>query len=334
MTGFPTPAGSRPFIHPRSLVVLFVCIAILLMIADRAPIHLDRRNPDPPISSDFTRHFDGVINGTIGGPYAYRVLVPWTTFAIHRVVPSVSNIDIDAALKTLVLFILQAAFFWSLRRYFQPWIALAGVLLLDVLIGYSLSYVLGPASGETTDLLNLLVFVLGLEFMLEPRTPALLILFVVGMLNRETPLLLVPLVFAVDRSERRGITRSCILLFASVAVYVGLRMALRVEGGSWFTMEGVAANIPGMATGMEGRALMSLLHVAVLLGPLFFMSAMGFMQKPLIFRGSIILAGVMVVIHFAVGTVIESRLWMPVFALLIPPSLETLRWHFGKITSP
>ena len=205
---------------------------------------------------------------------------------------------------------------------------------MDVLIGYSLAYVLGPASGETTDLLNLLVFILVLDLMLDGRTGALAVLFVVGMLNRETPLLLLPLVFAIDRSEKRGIAPSAILALASVAVYVGLRLAIRTTGGGWFITQGLGMNIPGYESGMAGRSFQSVVHVLLLLAPLFGLAVVGFSRLPLVFRGSIVLAGLLVIIHFVVATVIESRLWMPEFALLIPASLYNLQVKFDSRGAP
>jgi hypothetical protein len=328
---FSPPSAQRPsFFPPAFVALLFICIAALLMIADRAPLHLDRRNPSPPVISDFYRHYDSVLDGSIGSPYAYRLLVPWITAFAHRLFPSVTEIDIDAVLKVLILFCVQITFFWTQRRFYAPWIALAGVFWMDVLIGYSLAYVLGPASGETTDLLNLLVFVLALDLMLDGKTAALALLFVVGMLNRETPLLLLPLIYALDRSARRRAARSVIVTLASVAVYVGLRLAVQTTGGKWFTMQGLGSNIPGYEPGMGGRALQSALHVLVLLVPLFGLAVAGFNRKQILFRGSIVLAGILVIVHFVVATVIESRLWMPVFALLIPPSLLTLQGIFNR----
>lgn len=315
------------------MIVLFIGIALLLEIGDRAPLHLDRRNPNPPIASDFYRHYGSVLDGSIGGPYAYRLLVPWMTETVHWVLPSFSEIDIDAGLKTLILFLLQATFFWSLRRWFSSWVAFAGVLWMDVLVGYSLAYVLGPASGETTDLLNLLVFIIALDFMLDGGMARILTLFVIGMFNRETPLLLLPLVYVVDRAEGRNAVRTVCLLVGSVAVYLGLRIAVPAVGGGWFTVEGLAMNIPGYATGMEERAIASIVHVLILLGPLFMLALPGFTRKPLIFRGSIVVAAALVLIHFAVATVIESRLWMPLYALLIPSSLHTLNNKFARNSS-
>jgi hypothetical protein len=315
----------RRLFHSASITGLFFCIAVLLVIADRAPLHLDKGNPSRPIETDFYLHYHSVLDRTIGGPYAYRVLVPWVTALLHGIYPSFAEINIDAALKTLVLFLILLAFFLSQQRFFTPWIALAGTLWMSVLIGYSLAYVQGPASGETTDLLNLLVFILALDLMLDGRMGALAALLFVGMLNRETPLLLLPLIYTLDHSTKRGPARTAGLTLGMLVIYVGLRLAIPTTTGGWFTFQGLGMNIPGYESGRTGEAVQSIVHVLLLLAPLFGLAASGFSRLSLFFRGSILLAAGLVIIHFIVATVIESRLWMPEFALLIPPSLQNLR---------
>ena len=319
------PSSQRRLLRPAPVVILFICIALLIVIADRAPLHLDKRDPARPVESDFYLHYHSVLDRSIGGPYAYRVLVPWVTALIHRALPSFTELDIDAFLKALVLVFVQLTFFRAQRRFFTPWIALAGTLWMDLLVGYALVYVQGPASGETTDLANLLVFILALDMMPDRRTGSLAALFLIGMLNRETPLLLLPLVYAIDRSEKHGVARSASLALGSIAVYVGLRLAIQTTSGGWFTTQGLAMNLPGYEPGMAGNAFKSIIHVLLLLGPLFGFAAMRFSRLSLLFRGSILIAGLLVIIHFIVATVIESRLWMPEFALLIPPSLFNLQ---------
>jgi hypothetical protein len=56
----------------------------------------------------------------------------------------------------------------------------------------------------------------------------------------------------------------------------------------------------------------------------------GLKRMPLLFRGSIVLAWALAIIHFIFATVIESRLWMPEFAFLMPPSLYNCQGIFDR----
>lgn len=306
-------------------VVLFGCLAGLLAIADRAPLHSDKRHPDVTIESDFYRYYNGVVERTLPGPYPYRVLVPGVIWILHGAAPFVSELTIDALFKVVLLWTIQIVFFQYVKRFLDPLPALAGVLWLDVLIGFSLAYVQGPSTSETMDLLNLLVCLLFLFWLEEQNWLKLVLLMAAGMVNRETPLLLVPLVLIYDTWSKRGFKRTIVLGSTGSVVYLVIRVLIQPAGGEWVTTVGVPYNLPGIDPGTSERALVGLVHILLLLGPLLVFAFMWFKEKPLPLRAAISTAPLLILVHYIFGTAIESRLWFPLYVFLIPPALLTLR---------
>src|SRR5512143_361703 len=148
-----------------ALVLVFCAVAMLTAIADRAPMHLEKRFPSATLRSDVTSYFEGVVQRTSPGPYVYRVLVPYGIAAVHSVMPALSPVDIDLGFKIVALVLCQFFFYVYLRLYFPPVLSLAGVLLLDVLVAFALSAIQGPSIIETSDIVNVCFYGLALAAM-------------------------------------------------------------------------------------------------------------------------------------------------------------------------
>jgi hypothetical protein len=89
-------------------------------------------------------------------------------------------------------------------------------------------------------------------------------------------------------------------------------------------MEGLAHNIPFLSEQTTGKAIVGNLHVIALLGPLLVVSVPRFWDKPKFLWVCAIVVPFFIVAHYAVGTIIEARLWMPLFIILIPLSIINL----------
>jgi hypothetical protein len=320
-----TGVGSAKFRISFVYVLLFGSLAGLLAIADRAPLHLDKRHPEVHVESDFYRYYNGVVDGSLPGPYAYRFLVPRIIWVLHIAVPSASELTIDFVSKLLILWAIQILFFHYAGRYLDFPGALGAVLWLDVLTGFSLAYVQGPSTAETMDLFNLLVCLLFLLWVEKGTLLKLGVLVGLGILNRETPLLLLPLILILDVWNKRGLTRTTVLGIIGVTTYMVVRMLITPAAGGWVTTEGLPYNLPGADSATTERALVGFIHVVILIGPLLGLASMRFKEKPILLRSAILVAPIFILVHYVVGTAIESRLWFPLYIFLIPPALLTLR---------
>src|SRR5206468_1414421 len=138
-----------------SVLLLFCTIAVLIALADRAPMHLEKPFPSVQLREQELSYQDGVMQRTLPGPYVYRIYIPYTVAALNTVVPSASPVEIDFFLKILILILCQFSFYRYLRLFFSSFIALTGVFILDILVAFSLSSIQGPSMIETSDLLNM-----------------------------------------------------------------------------------------------------------------------------------------------------------------------------------
>lgn len=310
------------------LLLVFSALAILIAISDRAPIHLEHLHPSVGFTENTLLYFEGIADGSLPGPYAYRVLVPYMILGIHHIFPDASIISIDYILKIILLAACQFIFYFYLRLFFAPITSFAGVLMLDVLVAFTLSSIMGPSIAETSDLVNLIVFSLAFMTIYENKfTPLVAILFI-GSFNRETTLLILPLFILNDYLSKRNAYRGLIVAAAVVVPYFALRIIIQTSMPQWFTFDGLSRNIPFLSSKDTMKAIMANIHVAVLLVPLLILSFHRFMDRPLFLRTAMIVTPFFIPIHYIFGTIIETRLWMPLFVVLIPLTLSTLVVYF------
>ena len=196
----PSPFAKRQIIL---LAVLFCSIAFLLAIADRAPIHMEKRYPSAHVREEFTFYLDGIVQKTLPGPLVYRVLMPWTITGLQTIAPFMSPLDIDLMMKIFILVVCQASFYFYTRLFFPPFVSLAGVFLLDSLLGFALASIQGPSLIETSDLFNLAIYVLALIALSLNSFRSLLVILFIGTFNRESTWLILPILFVSDFKNRR-----------------------------------------------------------------------------------------------------------------------------------
>jgi len=64
------------------IIMLFSSFAVLLVLADRAPMHLENRFTCVDLRTDVYDYVSGVTEVTSSGPYVYRVLIPYLATGI------------------------------------------------------------------------------------------------------------------------------------------------------------------------------------------------------------------------------------------------------------
>jgi len=333
---------SRPkFLNRRflMLLMLFSGAAAVLSIAERAPMHLNGRFPDVRIHEEFQDYLDRMMNQTLPGPYVYRILAPYLVFLLHKGLASISPLTLDYFLKILILIFCQLAFFQYLRLFFSDTLALAGVLWFDVLASFSLSHIQGPSVIDTTDLMNALVFCLAFRALYLDQFILFGVILFVGTLNRETPWILLPILFLNDWRSGRSKSR-LLAAFAAVALpYFGLRWLIETPVPEWINLDRILYNFPFISPRHTPTALVANLHVAFALGPLIMIGLYRFREHPRFLRVVAAVAPLFLLIHYIVGAIIESRLWLPLYLILIPMALNNLEKMFqsesaAKSSSP
>lgn len=309
-----------------SLAFLWLGLAVVIALADRAPLHLQTLYPQAEIGSSFYDYIEGVVERTLPGPFVYRLLVPYAyTFTRHF---GFDLLLVDFAVKVGLLWLCQLVFFRYLRRFVPGLAAVAGVFLLDVLVAYSLSYISGPSAVETMDLVNLLVFVLALEWIHAGRLPALCAVLAVGTLNRETVWVLVFIFALRDWLEGHGLRRVMWPGLAVAVPYFGVRLLVPSDA-VWFGTKDLVYNIPFLRAETTWQAVLANTHVFFLLAPLIGLAAIRFREHPRFLQIAAAMTPVFILVHYVFGSIIERRLWMPLYVLLIPLVVRRLQGWFG-----
>jgi len=302
------------------LGILFASIAVLICLSERTPIH--RAEFRTETIREFDLYYYGVVDRTLPGPYIYRVLIPFAIQGLTPLIP-VSPMNIDFALKCLLLFLCQIVFYTLLRSHLGELESITGVLLFALLLMFSLSYIHGPSVLETGDIANALVFAAALLLIERNKFMLLCLVGTLGMLNRETPIVLVPVLFLHDRFYNRGWFRSAILISVLAVVYLVPRVVIESPSANWFLFEGIPWNLPFVAENFA-KPLVANLRLLVLLGPLLLLGFSRFQEQPVLFKHAAILIPIFLLVHYVLATIIEARLWMPLFVVLIPMAMHTL----------
>jgi len=291
---------------------------------DRSPMHLQSRFPEVRIQEDFQVYLEGVVNKTLPGPYVYRIWAPYLVFFLHECTPFISALMFDFLLKIFILVFCQFAFFSYLRHFFSGVAALAGVLWLDVLIWASLFHIQGPSLIETTDLMNVLVCSLALCAINRGQFILLCAVLLGGTFNRETTWILLPILFLREWFGPRSWRRLLVAVVAVALPYFGLRWLIASPTPIWFLTEDIRLNIPLLSPQHTWGALVANLHLIFWLGPLIVLSIYRFREQPFFLQIVSSIAPLFIIIHFIVGSIRETRLWMPLYLLLIPLALGNL----------
>jgi hypothetical protein len=186
---------------------------------------------------------------------------------------------------------------------------------------------------QVSDPLNMLVFFLAFWAMREQRDGWLVPLVGIGMLNRETPLL-IPLFYAAVRWGRpwREWLPLCLgTLFLAAAVYFGVRLAYGPKPACCSTdpLEHLVINFTDWRAYVDSVAVLNL----ALWG-----GWLGWRRRPNFLRRLALMVPVFMVPYLMFGTVREARYYLPVLAVLIPMTLfyllEVIRGEDSSVTDP
>jgi hypothetical protein len=172
----------------------------------------------------------------------------------------------------------------------------------------------------------MLIFIAALIALHGERFLLLCSVLFVGMLNRETPLLLIPSIFLLELQRRRVWLHFTGATLVLAMTYLGIHLLVPVTaGGSWFNFDLIGQNLPFLSPEKATEVEVSNLHVVALLGPLIVLGFYRFPRHPSFLKISAFTIPPYILVHYLVGAVIESRLWLPLLVILIPLALSTLQ---------
>jgi hypothetical protein len=296
---------------PYRLLIIGVILFGSLHLAGQLVAQVDV----PEFANRLTLH-NQIISGSAVSPFRYRVIVPYFTEAITRLLspilaPELAFVVAYAVYSFLALVMMLAALYLYLREWFPVEQSALGLLLVMLSVPFTF-----PRFGylQHWTLLELALLTLALYVIHKRRYHWLLPLTLAASLNRETGVF-IPLAFAwlTAFKDRR---RAALLFGVWLAVFAGLRL-LRGDAPHQVTLAHVlATNLHDLPVTIGSLALMLGLPSAL--------AVIGYRQAPPFTRRAAWIILPYLATVAAWGIWIEVRLFMPLYPLLVPLALSAL----------
>ncbi len=274
----------------------------------------------PHGNDGFTVYVPSVIAGKEAPPGRYRILAPYAYAALTKAT-GLSPVYGWLLFRWLCLVAALAAGDVLLRTWFAPGAAVAGNALTMALL--PLTFTNGwPNPDQFTELV---LFTLACACLARGWLPAFLVTLALNALNRETLVFLVLLAALAAPLSRRY----AVWLAAAAAIWAGIYVSLRLVLGfvsyqAWNLRANLAWLVP-LPAGFVGYQRIYGWFFLILLVPLFWLSLASYRDQPRLLRAaSAVVAPALLVTGFLFSSVIESRIFTPMFPLLVPGVLWTL----------
>lgn len=300
----------------RKAFLIYLSLAVALGFTD----HRVRRFADFVV----TTYVPAVVDGSAEAPGRYRVLAPFVIDAAT---------DVTGAPALIVFLVLRLVFIYAalvtthvyLRRWYSSGSSLAGTAVAAAMLPLTFT----NSWAHPDSMVELVLFTAGCAAIAARREGWYLALLLLAALNRETSGFLLALWawhrLAGDRT-RAMIFRVSAVAAGWFAVYAGLRWFRGfVHYEYWMLPTNLSALVP-LPANYDPYVRVSGYMWLILSVPLLAFAAAGARRvgwSTLIGR-AIGVAGLLLVVGFTISSVIESRIFTPLFPLLIPGALAGL----------
>lgn len=297
----------------RRALLIYISLAVAVGFTD----HRVRRFADYVV----TTYVPAVVDGTADAPGRYRVLAPFAIDAVQAITGA-PDLIVFLALRLLLIYGSLVATHVYLRRWYAPGTSVAGTALLAALLPLTFT----NSWAHPDAMVELLLFTAGCWAIVAGRDWWFAGWLALAALNRETSAFLLVLWawhrLASDRS-RAMIGRVSALGVAWFAMYAGLRwMRGLAHYEYWMLPTNMAALVP-LPANYDPYVRVSGYMWLVLSIPLLAFGAAGARRAGWSsYMGRAFgVACFLLAVGLTISSVIESRIFTPLFPLLLPGAL-------------
>lgn len=300
-----------------TVYLVLVGIAALLALADHFPHSIEPRLGITALTDQLEDSYALYKSGAIGGPFVYRLFIPWFIELTRQVSGASILMAFSFANFIFCALALVAMSVYS-RASFSQSTRIASIATIAAYILLTQTQMPGVTLFEGQDALNLAVMLFGMHLILRRKFWWLALLIPVGIINRETPLfLLIPMIYIGWKEHVWKPVALTVIL--SVGSYIGIRLLVNNPGGAeWFLFDKMSKNIPGLNSQDLGFALKSNVYVLLYFIPVLALFFVGKKLKSVDFKGILLMSACFILAHYMVGTIIELRLFLPLIGVLLP----------------
>ena len=307
---------TRPEVPDWLARVLFASVAVALAFLDVRV----RRFPDHVV----TKYIPGVLDGTYGAPGIYRILVPYSIDFLARVT-AIEPLAVFLATRLMVIYAALVATHVYLRQWYSAPVAIGATLGVAALL--PLTFTNSWAHPDSFP--ELLLFTLGCLAVARRWDWLFWPTLVLATFNRETSGFLVLLwgCYRLPGSWSRGdVFRFTAFGATWAAIFGGLRLLRGLQHYQYLMLWENLAVLKLLPEGYDPYTRVSGYFWLVLLVPAAFLAWRGTRGEdtPSFMRRALPVAAMFVVTAFLISAVIESRIFLPMFPLLLPAVTRAL----------
>lgn len=269
-----------------------------------------------------------VISGIAFAPTQYRILMPFCAEFIHQIF-NLSIPDTYYFLRIITTFLVLSLFHIYLKKWFDTSKAIIGTLYLVAAL--PLSYMSWP---YPSDMVDVIIFILGFIVIRDNKDNWLYPLLILGALNRESIvfLILVYFVYHIGQIHFRKLvlrTVSYIVTFSIIVFGLYWRygpLPNFIDNKVHFiTYPMYEFNLNMYSNLFKSFSLTHpALFIFLIFGFFWILAFLNMNKKPEFLVKSVWIIPIYLIVYFFVGSFAETRLFLPLFLLLIPSGLFSL----------
>lgn len=295
-------------------ILLYLSLAIATGFAD-----LRMR---PHTGKVVTEYIPGVVANTEYAPGTYRVLAP-------LVVDKAASLT-GASLQntwyvTRLLFIFAA--FCCLHVYLRTWFTPATTLAGVALTAGTLPLTFTNSWPHPDSIPELALFALGAMAIARQKDLLFALVLPLAALNRETSAFLV-LLYAVARPITRGhVLRTAAFGLEWFAIYAGLRAMRGIRHYDYWQAARNWSDLGLLPDNYDPYYRAYAYFVVFLFGPMLYLALRALRERdaPLFVRRALLVVPCFVAVGFMFSNIIESRIFTPLYVMVLPAALFAMR---------
>jgi hypothetical protein len=267
----------------------------------------------------WTAYIPEVVDGTAEAPGRYRVLAPFLHRGLERVT-GLAPATVWYVTRLAWLLAAYAIFHVYLRTWFDHGLAGAGTLL----VAAALPLTFTNSWGHPDHFPELALFTLGCLAAARRHDALFAVALVAAALNRETAGFLILVYLLAAPLDRVRLGRAALFGGLFLAVYAGLRVW---RGYAAYDIWQLGRNVDFLGLlppGYDPYYRAYAWFVVALFGPLAWLALAARPQSPWFPRYVALVAIPFVAVAFTLSSIIETRIFTPLFALLVPAVMFAL----------
>jgi hypothetical protein len=262
------------------------------------------------------RYIPDVVNGAAEAPGRYRILAPWV---VHVTTVVTGWAPLTAWLVTRLAWLLLAylAMHAYLRTWFDTPIAVTGTLL----VAATLPLTFTNSWAHPDHIPELALFTWGCLAIARRDDGLFALVLPLATLNRETAAFLVVLYAVAEPLSRTRLVRLAGFGLVWAAIYVGLRYAYGIQHYEywqvWRNIEFLGLLPPNYDPYYRAYAWFGV----VLFAPLVWLGLHAGPSSPRFVRRALWVVPPVVLVAFTISSIIESRIFTPLYPLTLPAAM-------------